>query len=737
MSATLRRTGNLSGGPGFESSFMPSRLELYSWRFSTGVAFALAGWLALRGGGTGPGQTTPPPVGSSARERAPERRYPSFVSGAPSGAKAEPETLEQRLTALKSARSPSETCGALSSLANENGDDERAVTSIADFATATHSMLLRSCSISALGSASSEAATSFLIALAEDPEISIRLYVVDALAGRKDAGARGALLDAAHSEDHELAVRAALALAQAGAPEAVPFLVQALRTESGDIGMGLIAALGTTKTPEAATALVELVKTGTGRFRTAAISALGEIGGEVATQALASALGGSDDDSRAVVQALAQIGDERARKVLLDVAVGGGHEASIAALRGLSGMTGDDVKRVMTASLASTDPERAASAAMYFGQQGDASTLPALTEMTRRAGPEAAQSALTAIASIGGEPARAALASLARQGGSLQGQAMAQLAALPGGRAEARNVAFEIVRSGGTGIAMAFDTLAGDGSKEARDALIQVARGGSGVAVQAMHALARDGDAAAIGALASIAGSAKNPADQISAMSALAATGSQNATPALLAATSSADPSIRVQALAGLSQLGGPDAERAFMNASRDKDASVANGALQYLARAKTPQALGRLEEVALGTNAELSQQALGALASAAPARAASLAERLLQSTDASARASATRVAATLPSDQAERLLTAAARDADPNVVREAIGNLQYIGGPTAHGILLDILKREGAAPDLRSTAAQVLNQLGGSAVEENATLIQKLMSFPSAEGSE
>lgn len=462
MSASVRRTGNFSGAPGFGSSAMPSRLELNCWRFGTGVAVVLAGWLGLRGT---PGHATPQAVGGAARQYSPERRYPSVVSGMPSDVAAEHETLEQRLTALKNARSPSDTCGALSSLAVENGEDERATITIADFATATHSMLLRSCAIAALGTASSEAATSFLVALAEDPEISIRLYVVDALAGRKDAGARGAVLDAAHSQDHELSVHAALALAQAGAREAVPLIVQALRTESGDTALGLIAALGSTKTPEAAAALAELVKTGSGRSRTAAIGALGAQGGEVATEALASALGGSVEDSRAVVQALAQIGDDRARKVLLDVAAGGEHEAAIAALQGLSNMTGDDVKRVMTASLGSTDPERAASAAMYFGQQGDASALPALTEMTRTGAADAAQSALSAIAAIGGEPARAALAALARKGGALQGQAMGQLAALPGGRAEARSVALEILRSGGTGIAMAFETLAGDGSK--------------------------------------------------------------------------------------------------------------------------------------------------------------------------------------------------------------------------------------------------------------------------------
>ena len=193
---------------------MPHRRELYFWRLGTGIALALAGVLALRGTVA---HTKPQPVVEAHRQSSPDRRYPFAVSGTPSGAEAEPKTLEQRLTALKNARAPSDTCVALSSLATENGSDELAITTIADFTTPAHSMLLRNCAIAALGAASSEAATSFLIDLAEDPEISIRLGVVDALAGRQDSGARHALLDAARSPDHELSVRAALALAQAGA----------------------------------------------------------------------------------------------------------------------------------------------------------------------------------------------------------------------------------------------------------------------------------------------------------------------------------------------------------------------------------------------------------------------------------------------------------------------------------------------------------------------------------------
>ena len=87
-------------------------------------------------------------------------------------------------------------------------------------------------------------------------------------------------------------------------------------------------------------------------------------------------------------------------------------------------------------------------------------------------------------------------------------------------------------------------------------------------------------------------------------------------------------------------------------------------------------------------------------------------------------------MAASLPGGQAGRLLTAAARDPDPHVAREAIANLQLIGGPAAQG-LLEILKRDGAPPDLRAAAAHLLNQLGGNAAEENGALIQKLAAAP------
>ena len=228
---------------------MPHRRELYFWRLSTGIALALAGVLALRGTVA---HTKPQPVVEAHRQSRPIVAT-RWLSRERRAARRRSRNAQQRLSALKNARAPSDTCIALSSLATENGSDELAITTIADFSTPAHSMLLRNCAIAALGAASSEAATSFLIDLAEDPEISIRLGVVDALAGRQDSGARRALLDAARSPDHELSVRAALALAQAGAAEAVPLLTQALSTESGDTAMLLIAALGSTKTPEAAT----------------------------------------------------------------------------------------------------------------------------------------------------------------------------------------------------------------------------------------------------------------------------------------------------------------------------------------------------------------------------------------------------------------------------------------------------------------------------------------------------
>ena len=216
--------------------------------------------------------------------------------------------------------------------------------------------------------------------------------------------------------------------------------------------MQLISALGSTKTPEATPALIELVETRKGKTRIAAISALGDLGGEAATRALARAIGSGVEDSRVAVRALAQIGDEGSRKVLLDLASSGDREASLEALRGLSDAEGDDVRQVMTAALGSADPDRASSAAAYFGEHGDAAAIPALTAMTRTGGTAAAQYALSAIAAIGGDPARLALADLARHGGGMQAHALAQLGALPGGHAEARGIALDVLHNGGAGI---------------------------------------------------------------------------------------------------------------------------------------------------------------------------------------------------------------------------------------------------------------------------------------------
>jgi HEAT repeat protein len=192
-----------------------------------------------------------------------------------------------------------------------------------------------------------------------------------------------------------------------------------------------------------------------------------------------------------------------------------------------------------------------------------------------------------------------------------------------------------------------------------------------------------------------------------------------------------------MQALAGLSELGGADAERALLTASRDTDPGVTNSALSYLGRIKTPSALGRLEEVALGTDSDFTQQAMGVLASAAPERAASLAEQLSRSEDPNARIAVARIAVNLPGAQAERILTAAARDAEADVAREAIGNLASVGGPAAVGTLVEVLKNDGAPSEVRAAAAQTLYAFGGSVAEANSALIEQFISPSSEPGSE
>jgi hypothetical protein len=67
-------------------------------------------------------------------------------------------------------------------------------------------------------------------------------------------------------------------------------------------------------------------------------------------------------------------------------------------------------------------------------------------------------------------------------------------------------------------------------------------------------------------------------------------------------------------------------------------------------------------------------------------------------------------------------ILVDALRDGDPQVVREAIGALQQLGGVDAQRALFDLMRR--APPRVASEAAVALEEMGGETARTNAALI-------------
>ncbi|HEX7604871.1 MAG TPA: HEAT repeat domain-containing protein, partial [Polyangiaceae bacterium] len=156
------------------------------------------------------------------------------------------------------------------------------------------------------------------------------------------------------------------------------------------------------------------------------------------------------------------------------------------------------------------------------------------------------------------------------------------------------------------------------------------------------------------------------------------------------------------------------------------KDPHSAAVVVASLGRLGTPGAVAQLERLAADKDPSTSRVALLSLARAAPDKAGSVADRLLRSDDKTSRVSAVRMAGTLPQAAQERILVQAVHDADPGVVREAIANLGNVGTPTAQGALLDLLRSDATPKDVRTAAADALDQAGGAAAKDNADLIDR-----------
>ena len=161
-----------------------------TWKISTFVAMAAAGFLALH------------PLGNTTAEKDPEGAAKAnhhasgglwgYLMGATSSPDHSPAAhTGTHLQALRDARNQAEECEALHALRDEATGDEEAIAEIADRASPTHRRGTRICAVEALENIPTGAARSHLINLMNDGDRTVREWAMRALAtkARDDAAA--------------------------------------------------------------------------------------------------------------------------------------------------------------------------------------------------------------------------------------------------------------------------------------------------------------------------------------------------------------------------------------------------------------------------------------------------------------------------------------------------------------------------------------------------------------------
>jgi HEAT repeat protein len=709
-----------------------------TWKISTFVAMAAAGFLALH------------PLGNTTAEKDPEGAAKAnhhasgglwgYLMGATSSPDHSPAAhTGTHLQALRDARNQAEECEALHALRDEATGDEEAIAEIADRASPTHRRGTRICAVEALENIPTGAARSHLINLMNDGDRTVREWAMRALAtkARDDAAALSAMTAAAHSEDRDVRLAAIIALGEAHVPEASALIQDAAQHETGEMQSRLIDALGQTHDPAAVAMLTKVLDDGSRTSRNAAIEALGNIGGAAALQALQDKLqGGNREDMYGAARALAATGDPAARQTLIDAASTAHGEQQIAALHALSQTDGDAVRAVMLQGLRASDGQVVSVATNWFSQHADQSAVPELTALLKTAPSQSHSAIVGTLANIGGDAARDALAAVARTPGADQGYALNHLMNMPGGRDDARKIALKMAKEGGVNVGTAISVLGQDGSSEAREALVTLAHGGGDSAPSAINALVQRGDADSMRAAYDLARNGKTASLRSNALSAIGATGDPKAAPLLLLAAHDKDASIRTTALGALGRMGGDAAERALIDGAHDGDISTRATAIGALGRLHTTSARAELEKLATSDDAQTAATAYGSLVGAAPDRAAALADRSMATGSTTMRQTIVSYAYELPHDDGKRILVGALHDADDSVAETAVAGLASMAGVDAQQALLDVLSSDATA-NVKRAAADALERSGGDLAHDHSGLIDRYKSVPvSGEGA-
>lgn len=576
----------------------------------------------------------------------------------------------------------------------------------------------------------------------------------------------------ASSQRQELRLRALVALGQIGSEEAVDALAAAAESDDLRVRRGALAALGVAGGERATATLRAQAQKRDGELRLAAIDGLGTIGSDEAVSAL---LGLLKDPSQRIqeraVSALGESGNPAARSALIRLAQdAGARTLRLAAVQALSGFSGDEVPVLLASLAASEDRELASAALRGLGESDSALAQQALAKaaasgqhddsvvaaLARSGTPEARQTLIqmlaegrephgvaTALASLRDPEARRALLQAAQQGSfATQRAVIGALGQLRGPDVE--KVLSDLTTSGSAPVAAAaLRQLASQRGKEALPLLLAAYRDGNHqVSAAAIREIAALGDPSTKELLLEAARSgAYNLAD--AGVDGLAKLAGQAAAPTLIDLLENGPDATRGSVTYALGKLGGPEARGALLKAlENERTGYSAAWALGQLAH--DPETVAALERMIGDRSAteQTRQQALRALAYTGKTDALL---KAAGSQDSAIADAALREAARIGGPEVEAtLLDTLASGKDRSKKELALGALGQMATPRA----VDTLTRSLRDPELFSTAAQSLAQIGGKqaleslhqryrsgSADDRQTIIQSLGSHPGSPG--
>jgi HEAT repeat protein len=547
-------------------------------------------------------------------------------------------------------------------------------------------------------------------------EVDQRLLLVLARSGRgrRSSAALGALsqspgpavadaLIALAEEPSHLRVEALAALGGLEDPRAVGVLEEAGRARPSDRRV-VIQALGRSRAPGAVEALVGLAEEASQEEVVLVFAALArrqepEVGDLLRTMAREdSALGG---EARS---ALAIRNDPQATALLVEAFDEDGTLPPAAALEHLAIHGGEAGWSLLEEALATGGTELRSGVVWALEKRGDADATDRLLHLARNDGRAVSSMAAAALEQMG-DRARTGLRDIlverVTEGTAVDhGQSLQLLA-----------------RLGGEGVVELLEGRMREGtSSERRQALAALARVEDPSAVEAVRSLYRESEdpvmrAEAVNHLVwggslddemlDAALQDKDPSVVVTVATALAHRGGEDSKARLLKLVDADALQVRSTALSSLAQLGGEDADAALVLGLQDEE--LAPRIMWSAATSSSPKVLEAVRDVARSASPELRSNAIGALSSD-------------------------------PHPGTMDLLTEALRDADSGVAESALLALRGRGSSSAAeaiGGLLDDLPEEDGLARLRYDAAHALQAMGGSAAEERAGEIERVLASP------